>query len=142
MPQYPDLQNQVRIHFERKPPYSDEYFLKKNGEEYKVEYELKVEKPKVKPIVEKNDVESETIDEKNKINDIQNNTGLKTEDLLDITVKFLKFVPDFSKKSEKEQMLIIADVINGKYDNILFGTGRTETKQSDQLSKKLDAYKQ
>jgi hypothetical protein len=142
MPQYPDLQTQIKIHFERKPPYSEEYFLKKNGEEYKVEYELKVEKPKIKAVVEKNEVEDETIDDKNKINEMQETTGLNTEDLLEITVKFLKFVPDFSKKSEKEQVLIIADVINGKYDNILFGSGQTETKQSDQISKKLSAYKQ
>ena len=118
--------NIARVYFDRKPPYATEIAMRIAGEQVRVSYELKVERDKdsykASYLVDKaQEVKrlSEEYEKKEKEMNKEMKKEVKQEKILEAVVKLNELYPNFSKMSEREQTLIIADIINGKYDDTL-----------------------
>ena len=105
-----------RIYFERKPPYSEEAILKAKQKDYKVEYAMKKEYVETKQVTETKDQQKSSNGDK---------TPLKKDELLFKVSEIMKKNPDFQYMNEKDKMLVVSDIINGKYDNIIEETPPT-----------------
>lgn len=154
----PDAVQQIRVHFVREPPYLKEMVLKATKEDYDVQYVLNIEKPKVDAPIEPQDVKpterfeknkkeiednakSTLTEEKNDISKYRNDLNLSPEQIIEKSKKIIESIPNFFTKSEKEKSLIIADVINGKYDDVIFNILQENEKPSPTLNKHIQAYK-
>lgn len=93
--------------FEREPPYKKESLMRAMGKEVQVEYNLKKVEMETKTVKQSEDVKPPNLLPKEKVGEI-----LK---------KVLDKHKDFDLKSSEEQNFIIADLINGKYDEMIFG---------------------
>lgn len=99
-----------QYYFERRPPYSEEMIQKAKGEEVKVKYSLKKREEATSKVTETQMIETKT----------ETKDVISKEQLYEIGVNLRKAVPDFDIMSDKQRDLVIADIVNGKYDLFIF----------------------
>lgn len=92
--------------FEREPPYKKEAILKALGKDVNVEYNLKKVEQQIKTVTDP--------DKKEDLN------LLTKEKVAESISKILNKNENFISKTVEEQNIVIADLINGKYDVDIF----------------------
>jgi hypothetical protein len=106
-----------RIYFDRKPPFQEEAILRLEHKKVTITYELQVEKQKQAETV----VESEqTTKGDNEMSKQNQKHALKPDKILEKVNELNKIFPNFNTLSDGEKATILADIINGKYDHIIF----------------------
>jgi len=155
----PEAIQNVKIHFEREPSYSKEALMKSLKDEYNVEYVMKVDRATTKVVVDttpssdiereessksniKDEITRRTVKpEVNRLSDM-NKIGVTPEMIIEKSESILKAFPSFNTKTEAEKMVFIADLIGGKFDDIVFGDLKVADTKPKELSKPIKAYKE
>jgi len=135
-----DLPIISRVYFDRKPPYAEEAALRAAGEQVRVHYELEVERAKASQKVNQTE-EKKQVD--NNVDNKERNM-LTQEQILQKVIELNKMYPDFQQKSQSDKMQIIADLINGKHDDLIFKeetNERTPGQPDSQLTDTKSIYK-
>ena len=153
----PDNVQIAKVYFERVPSYSKETLLKSMKDEYRVEYVMKVDRPTTKIVVDaappdniereepsnseaKDTMIKRSSNQENNRHVDMNKIGVSSEIIIEKANRIIKAFPSFNTKSETEKMVFIAELISGKYDNIVFNE-KTTNDVVKEISKPIQAYK-
>ena len=120
MPSQIITQAATQLYFEREPPYRQEQILRAQGEEVKVHFNLKKREAEIQQVRESNKVEETKrikVEDKEAKMDL---TGpLSPEDAIERMLKIKEKV-SFDSLSESQQSQVVAKIINGEFDDIVF----------------------
>lgn len=106
--------------FERKPPYKEEQIKRAMKEEVEVNYELKRVETEVKKVNSTKSIES-YMEPKNEDSPLIDLSGpLDKEELSSKVIKMREEIPNFDNMSTLDKNQVVADIINGKYDKLIF----------------------
>ena len=108
-----------QYHFERKPPYQEEAIMRAIGKEVNVEYNLKKVENKVKKVCEKDEV-TKAYSATNKEAKMDSSGPLPPEAVLDKVSKLKEVIPNLEYMTYQEKLNLVADILNGKHDNLIF----------------------
>lgn len=106
--------------FERKPPYQEEQIKRAMKEEVEVSYELKRVESEVKKVNSTKSIESYMEPKNEDSPSIDLSGPLDKEELSSKVIKMREEIPNFDNMSTSDKNQVVADIINGKYDKLIF----------------------
>lgn len=106
--------------FERKPPYKEEQIKRAMKEEVEVNYELKRVETEVKKVNSTKSIESYMEPKNEDSPSIDLSGPLDKEELSSKVIKMREEIPNFDNMSTPDKNQVVADIINGKYDKLIF----------------------
>lgn len=106
--------------FERTPPYREEQIKRALNEEVEVDYQLKKVENQMKVVSRNNDIEKYNNTQREEDPQIDLSGPLDKEQLVEKVIQMRDSIKDFDNYSPEQKNQVIADIINGSYDNIIF----------------------
>lgn len=106
--------------FERSPPYQEEQIRRAMKEEVKVDYQLKRVENEVKKVNSTKSIESYMEPKNEETPRIDLSGPLDKEELSSKVIKMREEIPNFDNMSTPDKNQVVADIINGKYDELIF----------------------
>lgn len=119
-----------RIYFDRKPPYQEESIMRMEHKKVNITYELQVELKNNSQTVTKSNTDLKMDNNTTKQNNKQKDNNIPLDKILESVSKLNEIYPNFNNMSDSEKMNIIANIINGKHDDIIWSQTNDNTTDS------------
>lgn len=106
--------------FERTPPYREEQIKRVLNEEVEVNYQLKKVENQMKVVNKPSQIDEYTTTQREEAPQIDLSGPLNKEQLVEKVIQMRDSIKDFDNYSPEQKNQVIADIINGSYDKIIF----------------------